>query len=90
MPTNLLLFLDLVGGSKVVKKLAIHLHKGLQDVVDKRHNSSDEEKVRHPIALFIMTLEIVYFNQSLINALKTIIYIIMPIRVVYTLPGYFY
>lgn len=34
IPTNLLLFLYLVGGSKVIKKLAIHLHKGLQDVVN--------------------------------------------------------
>lgn len=55
IPIHLLLFLQLVGGGKVVKKLAIHLHEGLQDVVDERHDSSEEEKEKHPEALPGMT-----------------------------------
>lgn len=40
---NSLLFLHLIRGSEVIKEFTVHLHKGLQDVVDKRHNCSKEE-----------------------------------------------
>lgn len=33
-----LLFLHFVGGSEVIKQLAVHLHEGLQHVVDQRHD----------------------------------------------------
>lgn len=39
-----LLFLHFVGGSEVIKQLAVHLHEGLQDVVDERHDGPGERE----------------------------------------------
>ena len=36
---NVLLPLRLVTSSKFVKKLAVHFHKGFENVIDKSHNS---------------------------------------------------
>lgn len=38
-----LLFLHFVGGSEVIKQLAVHLHEGLQHVVDQRHDGPVED-----------------------------------------------
>lgn len=38
-----LLFLQLVGGCKLVEQLPIHLHESLEYVVDQRDNGSDRQ-----------------------------------------------
>ena len=40
-----LLFLHFVGGSEVIKQVAVHLHEGLQHIVDQRHDGPGEGKM---------------------------------------------
>lgn len=38
-----LLLLHFVGGGEVIKQFAVHLHEGLQHVVDQRHDGPDRD-----------------------------------------------
>lgn len=41
--SHLLLFLHLVGSRKFIKEFPVHLHEGLEDIVDQRNNGPGEK-----------------------------------------------
>lgn len=43
-PQDSLLLFQLVGGCELIKQLPIHLHEGLEHVVDQGHDGSDTEE----------------------------------------------
>lgn len=70
-----LLFLHLVGGSKVIKEFAIHLHKRLQNVVNEGHNSSRENYMILIVDTFLAIqckLEFIYFSDRHKKSLNVI------------------